>query len=64
MKVAVTDLFESRLENVQVAIVDVPPVASQPAQLTVEPVPAVAVTVIELPWFSAALVSVPVGGYV
>jgi Na+/H+ antiporter NhaD/arsenite permease-like protein len=49
VKVAVTVLLASRLANVQVAAVDVPPVAAQPDQLTVEPVPAVAVRVIELP---------------
>ena len=49
MKVAVTVLFASRLANVQVAAVDVPPVAAQPDQLTVEPVPAVPAEVAEPP---------------
>ncbi len=52
VKMAVTVLLSSRLENVQVAAVEVPPVAAHPLHETVDPVSAVAVRIMEVAWSS------------
>ena len=62
VKVAVTAFALSRLEKEQVAAVVVPPVVAQSLHVTVEPVSAVAVRVMALPWSRSEDTSLDLAG--